>query len=186
MSRTVLIVSTMPGAEHCAAAVAESAQVEVAVAAGRDAGLHALRARAFDVVVLEESLVEGDPGWAEEAWTAAGVAMQVEVSFARAGCARLAREVKAALIRRDGDQAVARRVAVTELENDLKSSVTGLLLESELALRDPAIPVTLEPKLRHLVELAGALRQRLEHAPEEQPREGVRGLPLGPGGGVGW
>jgi len=39
--------------------------------------------------------------------------------------------------------------------------VTGLLLESQLALREPAIPASLEPKLRHLVELAGALRERL-------------------------
>ena len=186
MNGKVLIVSTMPGVEHCAAAIAESAQVEVAVAAGREAGLQALRAGAFDVVVLEESLTEGDPGWAEEAWTAAGVAMQVQISFAQAGCARLGRVVKTALMRREGDQAVARRVAVTELENDLRSSVTGLLLESELALRDPSIPVTLEPKLRHLVELAGALRQRLEHAPEGKPRELSRGGPHGPGGGVGW
>lgn len=190
MSRSVLIVSTMPGIEHCAAAIAESAQVEVKVAAGRGAGLLALRSGAFDVVVLEESLAEGDPGWAEEAWTAAGIAMQVQISFALAGCARLGREVKAALLRREGDQAVARRVAVTELENELRGSVTGLLLESELALRDPSIPVTLEPKLRHLVELAGALRQRLEQAPEGHARETARGVPRGvphgPGGGVGW
>ena len=96
------------------------------------------------------------------------------------------REVKAALRRRDGDQAVARRVAVTELENDLKSSVTGLLLESELALREPSIPATLEPKLRHLVELAAALRQRLEHTPEEVARGAAKGVARGPGGGVGW
>jgi hypothetical protein len=87
--------------------------------------------------------------------------MPVQVNFAISGCSRLGREVKAALLRRDGEQAVARRAAVTEIENDLKSAVTGLLLESQLALREPAIPAALEPKLRHLVELAGALRERL-------------------------
>jgi hypothetical protein len=64
-------------------------------------------------------------------------------------------------MRQDGERAAARRAAVTAVENDLKSSVTSLLLESELALREPAIPASLEPKLRHLVELAGALRERL-------------------------
>jgi hypothetical protein len=89
------------------------------------------------------------------------MAMPVQVNFAIAGCARLGREVKAALLRKHGEQAVARRNAVIEVENELKSTVTGLLLESQLALREPEIPASLEPKLRHLVELAGTLRERL-------------------------
>ena len=74
---------------------------------------------------------------------------------------RLAREVKAALARRDGEHAIARRAAAVELENELKSSVTGLMLESELALREANGSTALDAKLRHLVELAGNLRTRL-------------------------
>ena len=53
-----------------------------------------------------------------------------------------------------------------EIENELKSSVTGLMLESELALREASGPAAidvprLDAKLRHLVELAGTLRARL-------------------------
>ena len=48
-----------------------------------------------------------------------------------------------------------------EFEEDFKSSLTGLLLESELVLQEPVIPASLEPKLRHVLELAGAMRQRL-------------------------
>jgi hypothetical protein len=47
------------------------------------------------------------------------------------------------------------------LEKELKTSVTGLLLESELVLREPATPISLQPRLRHLVELAVVLRERL-------------------------
>ncbi len=161
LSRKVLVVSTMAGAEGCAGTIAESVGVEVELAISRAEGLLALRREDFAVVVMEESLTESDPAWARAMWEAAGLAMPLQVNFAISGCARLGREVKAALLRRSGDQAVARREVMAELESELKSSVTGLLLESELALQEPSVPASLEPKLRHLVELAGAIRERL-------------------------
>ena len=168
MSRDVLIISTMEGAEHCAQWIAGEVRSNVEVASNRRAGLAALRRAEFGVVVVEESLAEADPEWADQVWNLAGLAMPVQVNFAISGCARLSREVKAALLRRDGEQAVARRAATTEIENDLKSAVTGLLLESQLALDEPAVPASLEPKLRHLVELAGALRERLRGPSENR------------------
>jgi hypothetical protein len=161
VSNDVLIISTMDGAENCAQVIAAQVGAKVEVAVNRRVGLAMLRQRSFGVVVVEESLAEADPEWADQVWEQAGLAMPVQLNFAIAGCARLGREVKAALLRRQGEQAVARRAAAWEIENDLKSTVTGLLLESELALREPEIPASLEPKLRHLVELAGALRERL-------------------------
>jgi hypothetical protein len=133
----------------------------VEIAPSREAGLAALRRRDFGVVVVEESLVEGDGAWADQLWTQLGFAVPLQVNFAVLGCARLAREVKAALLRRDGEHATARRAVATELEDELKSSLTGLLLQSELALREPTVPVTLEPKLRQMVELVGAMREKL-------------------------
>ena len=169
MSRDVLIVSTIDGAENCARAIAAQVGARVEVAGTRRAALAVLRSSSFGVVVVEESLAESDPEWADQVWELAGLAMPVQVNFAISGCARLGREVKAALMRKDGEQAVARRAAATEIENDLRSSVTGLLLESELALREPAIPASLEPKLRHLVQLAGELRDRLRGPSERRP-----------------
>ena len=161
MTTDVLMISTMEGAENCAQWIAGQIGSKVEVAATRRAGLAALRRSRFAVVVVEESLSEADPEWADQVWEIAGLAIPVQVNFAISGCARLSREVKAAMMRRDGQKAVARRAAATDIENDLKSAVTGLLLESQLVLREPAIPAALEPKLRHLVELAGALRERL-------------------------
>lgn len=155
------MISSMEGAEHCAQWISGDVGSRVEVAATRKAGLAALRRAAFGVVVVEESLAESDAEWADQVWALAGLAMPVQVNFAISGCARLSREVKAALMRRDGEQTVARRAAVQEVENDLKSAVTGLLLESQLALREPSVSASLEPKLRHLVELAGNLRDRL-------------------------
>ncbi len=155
------MIASMEGAENCAQWIAGELGSNVEVAATRKAGLAALRRAEFGVVVVEESLAESDPDWADQVWELAGLALPVQVNFAISGCARLSREVKAALMRREGEQTVARRAAVTEVENDLKSAVTGLLLESQLALREPSVSAALEPKLRHLVELAGALRERL-------------------------
>ena len=162
MNGPVLIVSTMEGAANCALAIEGMTGARVEVSATRKAGLAALRCGEYAVVVVEENLAEGDPAWADLVWELAGLAVPVQVNFAITGCARLSREVKAALLRRKGEHALARKAVAAEIENDLKSSVTGLLLESELALRELRSPATLEPKLRHLVELAGAIRERLE------------------------
>jgi hypothetical protein len=43
--------------------------------------------------------------------------------------------------------------------------VTGILLESELALREPGLSPVLERRLRHLTELAISLRDRLRPEP---------------------
>lgn len=170
-SRDVLLISTMDGAEHCAKWIADQIGSKVEVAATRRAGLTALRRASYGVVVVEESLTELDAQWADQVWALAGLAIPVQVNFAISGCARLSREVKSALLRRDGEQSVAHRAAVTEIENDLKSAVTGLLLESQLVLNEPTVPASLEPKLRHLVELAGVLRERLRGASEAGVQE---------------
>jgi DNA-binding NtrC family response regulator len=125
MSRDVLIISTMDGAENCARLIAEQVGAKVEVASSRRAGLALLRQRNFGVVVVEESLAEADPEWADHVWEQAGLAMPVQLNFAIAGCARLGREVKAAMLRSQGEKAVARRAAAWEIENDLKSSAAG-------------------------------------------------------------
>ena len=173
MSRNVLIIAAIAGAENCGRAIAEQLQVQVEVATSRRTGLQALRLGQFGVVVVEESLTESDPLWADLVWKHAGLAMPVQVNFGISGSARLAREVKAALTRRDGEHAIARRAAAVEIENELKSSVTGLMLESELALHEASGSASinvprLDAKLRHLVVLAGTLRARLRANTEPQ------------------
>ena len=58
----------------------------------------------------------------------------------------------------------ALRAAVSQLESELKSTVTGLLLQSQLALAEPELSPKLTGKLTLVAELAGSLRQRLEGA----------------------
>jgi hypothetical protein len=159
--KDVLLIGRMEGLENCARVLEQEIGGLVEVAPGRQEGLGALRRREFGVVMVEESLVEADPAWADQLWSQLGFAVPLQANFAISGCARLGREIKAALARRDSEHAVARRAVATELEDELKSTLTGLLLQSELALREPAMPTALEPKLRHMVELTGSIRERL-------------------------
>lgn len=161
VSRDVLMITEMAGAEQRASTLGELLGCLVELAPTRRAGLLAVRRREFGVVLVEDTLAECDPDWADQLWAASGVAMPLRANLAISGSARLAREVRNALMRRDNEQAMARRVVAAELENELKGSLTGLLLQSELALREAAGSVRLEPKLRSVVELAGELQQRL-------------------------
>lgn len=158
----VLMIASMKNADGCGREVAERAGVTVEVATNRRAGLAALRRSSFEVVLVEENLAESDPGWADEVWQLAGAGVAVQVNFAIVSCVRLSREVKAALTRKESERVSARRAVASEIETDLKLSITGLLLESELALREPELPDALQPKLRRIVELAGALRERID------------------------
>ncbi len=156
-----LMISSMPGAENCAALIARQLGLEVEVVATRRLGMAALRRQEYAVLIVEESLAEADPQGADLLWQSAGSAVAVQINFAISGCARLVREVRSALSRRELEQATAMRAAAMRMESEFKSTVTGLLLESQLALTEPSISPQLTVKLQHLVELAASLRDRL-------------------------
>lgn len=163
--QAVLMVTSMAGAENCAASLAGMLGQPVEIASSRKLGLSALRRRDYAMVIVDETIAEADPAGADLLWKHSGLAVPLQINFALLGCARLGREVKAALARREQERSLALRAATSTLENDLKSTVTGLLLQSELALAEPSIPPQLASKLKLMVELAGTLRRRLE-----QPR----------------
>jgi hypothetical protein len=122
----------------------------------------ALRHREYSVVVLDDCLAETNPAAADLLWQSLGMAVPVYTNFAFAGGTRLTREVQAAILRREQQQLRALRAAASQLENELKSTVTGLLLQSQLALAEPALSPKLTGKLTLVAELAGTLRRRLE------------------------
>lgn len=158
---TVLMIATSDGVEQCGTELARELHLTVSLATSRRAALAAVRREQYSVIVVEQALVENDPEWADLLWQNAGFALPVEINLAISGCGRLVREVRSILQRREHEMEAARRAATTALANELKSSVTGMLLQSELALREPSVPAELAPKLKHLVELASAIRAQL-------------------------
>ncbi len=157
----VLVVSALSGAENCAAAIMQQMGLDVEVVAGRREALEALRAGSYAAVVVDDSLAEGDPRGAEVLWKMAGLAIPMQVNFALTGSARLVRDLRAALARREQEQGAAHRAALRAVESELRNTISGLLLHTQLALREGPSP-QLEQRLRLMAELAGNLKQRLD------------------------
>ena len=101
MSQTVLMITSIAGAENCAASLARHLGLPVEIATSRKLGLAALRRREYATVIVDDSIAEGDPAGAELLWKHSGLAVPLQINFALLGCARLGREVKAALARRE-------------------------------------------------------------------------------------
>jgi DNA-binding NtrC family response regulator len=158
---SILIVTGIEGARNCATVVGTQLGMEVEVAEGRKAALAALRRREYAAVVVDETMAECDPSAAEAVWERAGLAIPLQINFALSGAARLIREIRAALHRREREQMLARRAAAAAIENELKTTVAGLLLHSQLALSSSEASSPVADKLRMVADLAGSLRQQL-------------------------
>lgn len=158
---SILIVSGIEDVRNCAEVVAKQLELKVEVAEGRRAALDALRKKKFSVVVVDESLAECDPAAADAIWERSGLAIPLQINFAVSGAARIIREIRAALQRREREQTVALQAASASIERELKSTVSGLLLHSQLALSQAGVPAVVAEKLRLVVDLAGTLREQL-------------------------
>jgi hypothetical protein len=90
----------------------------------------------------------------------------MQINFALSGAARLTREIHAALHRREREQTLARRAAAAAIETELKTTIAGLLLNSQLALSGSELSSPIKDKLRVVADLASNLRQQL-NAPFE-------------------
>lgn len=158
---SILIVTGIEGAQNCAAAVEKQLGMEVEVAEGRKTALAALRKKEFAVIVVDETLAECDPAAADTIWERAGLSIPLQINFALSGAARLVREIRAALHRREREQTLARRAAASAIETEVKTAIAGLLLHSQLALSGTDVPEPVADKLRLMADIANDLRRQL-------------------------
>lgn len=154
----ILLVMGTDGSQRIANMASAELAMGVEVAEGCKAALAALRRRNFIVVVVDESVAEGDPSGAESVWEHSGLAIPLQVNLALSGTARLVREIRAALHRREREQDLARQAAAAALESELKSAVAGLLLQSQLGLNSPEERAPAVDKLLKIADLAKSLR----------------------------
>jgi signal transduction histidine kinase len=159
--KTILLITGMLGAENCAAMLMRQVGLAVEVAGSRRAALAALRRKEFAIVIVDEAMVQADPQGCDMIWQHGGLATPVVIQFATAGSARVVREVRSALNRRANEQTLAKSAVASEMQCELRSTVAGLLLHSQLALAEPEISPQVEKKLRSVVALASDLSDRL-------------------------
>ena len=165
MTQTVLLVTPMTGAEDCASSIGRQLGLGVELAQNRRAALACLRRREYAVIVLDEALVELDPAGTEVLWQQAGLAVLLQVNLGISGCNRVLREVRAAMQRRERELSLAMRAAAQLMEGEMNTAITGLLLQTQLVLAEPALPAGAAVKLQQIVELADSLRKMLRNPP---------------------
>lgn len=161
--RMILLITASPRVAECAVAI-EKATGEAAHAASNFRhALRLLRQREFDAIVVDQCLpdVESDSG--EMLPALSGAAVLIFINLAISGTDRVVRDVRAALHRRGQEQRMAMLAAERILSSEIKDALTGILLTSQLALNEPALPPAAEAKLRSVCELAEQVRSRLEH-----------------------
>jgi signal transduction histidine kinase len=158
-STSILLVAPESAALPVADALRHDLHAEVEMTPSPRSALASLRRNEFSLILIDESLATPDTASADLIYQNAGGALVVELNFAISSAARIVRQTRAALARRTQDRAQARAAAAAALQGELNATLAGILLESQLALRE-ASPAQ-APKLRHLVQLAGDLRDRL-------------------------
>ena len=158
----ILMISSSPRVQDYAAAVSQGTGRAIQTAPSVKSASALLRAEEFAVVVVDQALVEHDPRAIENLVARAGAALPVFEPLAICSPARVVGDVRAALARREMESRLADRAARQRLSSELRSDVTAILLSSELALREPALPPRAQEKLKSVVELAHQIRTRLE------------------------
>lgn len=157
----IIIASSAANVRECALALEkQTGERSVSSTSLRECA-HKLQAQEYTAVVVDQVLVDATPGSLDLLWKHAGGAIVVTVNLAISGAERVVREVKAALRRRERERTAAQQAAAARLRNELTGAVTGILLSSELALKEPALPPIVVSKLRSVHELALQMKQRL-------------------------
>jgi hypothetical protein len=142
--------------------------MEFEVAGGRRVAVAALKRSEYAAVVVDEALVDSDAAGADQLSALTGLAIPIQVNLAISGAQRAAREIRTAMGRRERERQLAHRAVAEAIASELKSTVAGLVLHSQLALAEQGLPAALAEKLRVMAELAGSLRQQLAPSAQTQ------------------
>jgi hypothetical protein len=161
MDKTVLIVTAMDGAENMARAISRDANAIVEIARSRRAALARLRRGPVTALLLDASLSEAEMTTSDMLWQNAHGAVPLEMPLASLGASSVIRLLQSVLEGRRQAETQGRRMAAAAVAEELQSTLTSLLLESDLLLRDKALTPNLAEKARVVRALADNIRVRL-------------------------
>ena len=157
----ILLITPSSRAQECVAAIQEATGENAECVESVRRASKLLRSGEYSAFVIDQYLVECDPDGTEVLLQYAGTAVPVYVNLAISGSERVVRAMKQTLRRAQKERQAARREAELALRNELKDSVTALLLSCELALAVPELPATAQAKIRSACDLAKDIRSRL-------------------------
>ena len=160
----LLVITPSAKARGCAQAIQQVTSEETHVAGTLSQALAQLRAQEYVAVLIDQAFLETEPVESDMVLEHIGTAIPVHVNFAISGMDRIVRELRAALLRHKKEVLLVRQEVQQALRNELKSTVTALLLSCEMALRFPDLQSAAEIKMRVVYELAQELRTKLDGA----------------------
>jgi hypothetical protein len=158
----ILLVTTSNRGNECAAALEQGTGHKTLLVSSVSAALSRLQSSECKILAIDQSLLEADFRALDVLLNHAGAAMPLYLNLALHGSERIVREVQVALRRTENEKLAAMRSAQSVLRSQLRDEVTGILLNSELALRQPAVPAPVAEKLRQVQNMAEKMRTCLE------------------------
>jgi hypothetical protein len=157
-----LLITTSSRAKECAVALEQNTRQKIQLANSVGRALAMLQSKEYEALIVDESLVEIDDTAIDALLNHAGLAMPIYVNLGLHRTERVVREVQAGLMRKQAEHLGAKRSAASLLRSELRDDVTGILLASELALREAVIPPRIAEKVHSVHKLAEQIRSRLE------------------------
>jgi hypothetical protein len=158
----LLVITPSAKARGCAQAIQQVTSEETHVAATLSQAMAQLWAQEYVAVLIDQAFLETEPVESDMVLEHIGTAIPVHVNFAISGVDRVERELRVALQRHKKEVLVMRQEVQQTLRNELKDTVTALLLSCEMALQVPNLPAAAEIKMVSVRDLAQEVRVKLE------------------------
>ena len=161
----ILLITPSAKVQECAKALESAISEKMQVASSLRQAVTQLRSQEYLAVVIDQLLAETEPEESELVLEHIGSAIPVYINFAISGIDRVTRELRAALRRRKREMTIAKQGAEQLLRNELKGTVTAILLSCELAMQSHD-PENTQAKIQQVHELALEIRAKLGAADE--------------------
>ena len=158
----LLVLTPSAKARGCAQAIQQVTSEETHVAATSSQALARLRAQEYVAVLIDQAFLETEPVESDMVLQHIGTAVPVHVNFAINNMDRVTNELRATLQRHHKEVQLVRQELQQALRNELKGTMTALLLSCELALQVPDLPSEAESRMRSVHDLAQQMRLKLE------------------------
>ena len=157
----ILLITPSPQAQQCAAVIQNATGETTQFVDNLRRASKLLRGAEYSALIIDQHVAEADPDSAEVLLQHAGAAVPVYVNLAISGSERVVRLLRQSVRRSQMEREAARRQAELALRNELKDSLTALLLSCQLALAIPQLPPAAQAKLNSACDLAKDIRSRL-------------------------
>ena len=157
----ILVISSLIKSQESARVLQDVMNETVKVCATHAEAIAELQVHEFSAVVFDQLLLDAEPDDGETVVKHLGTAVPLYLNFAISSSARVVRELRSALKRRQREILAAKRDAEQALRHELKDTVTALLLSCEMALQVPDLPPPAESKMQAVEALAREMSGKL-------------------------